>query len=82
MYRRLTYCPLKGVHSIDAINKEKDFPFTDPFKITKNYGYMPSHVTSNIRAQDSIFTIPCDPTKEFSHPNLSKIIIDKDVPVK
>lgn len=48
----------------------------DPLSISKPSLYMPSHVTSRLRAQQGVFTIQPDVTSELELPNLKKVVID------
>ncbi|GHY24511.1 FRG domain-containing protein [Vibrio cholerae] len=48
----------------------------DPLSISKPSLYMPSHVTSRLRAQQGVFTIQPDVSSELELPNLKKVVID------
>ncbi|TOF33655.1 hypothetical protein CGJ24_22745 [Vibrio parahaemolyticus] len=48
----------------------------DPWSISKPSLYMPSHVTSRLRAQQGVFTIQPDVSSELELPNLKKVVID------
>ncbi|MEI6897417.1 MAG: FRG domain-containing protein [Psychromonas sp.] len=50
----------------------------DPSKVDTVGVYMPSHVTSRLRAQQGVFTIQPNIDAELDSPNITKYLIDKD----
>lgn len=64
-----------AVKGIDAIDEEKESPFT----VREVKTYKPPHISPRIPAQKSIFSIHPNPTAPFSFHSLERWVLDKNV---
>lgn len=67
----VVYC----IPKINSINNHIDFPDINPLNPPYDAGYLPSHITKNIIAQNGIFTIHKNPTVIFKPKELRRVLI-------
>lgn len=53
----------------------------DPFAITSDQIFMPTHLSRRISAQDGLFTVHANPEEVFNPKTLERIIIKKEVQI-